>query len=123
MDNYPLLNIFWTLLMFFGLVLWIWLVISVFMDNFRRNDHGGWAKAGWTVLIICVPLIGVLAYMIARPKMTEQDKQLMKQYELQQKALQGATPSQEIARLNDLKEKGAISSEEYDKLKTQVLAA
>jgi hypothetical protein len=38
------------------------------IDNFRRHDHSGWAKAGWTLLVIFVPLIGVLVYMIARPK-------------------------------------------------------
>ena len=121
MEEYPLLNLFWTMLMFSIFVMWIWVVISVFADNFRRTDHSGWAKAGWTFLIIVVPILGVLFYMIARPQMTEQDKQLIEQYEQQQKRLQGSTPSQELERLHKLKEQGAISTEEYEKLKAKVV--
>jgi hypothetical protein len=69
--SYPLLNIFWTMFIFFAWVVWIWLLITVLADNFRRDDHTGWAKAGWTVFVIFLPLIGVLAYMIARPKSAE----------------------------------------------------
>ena len=65
--QYPLLDIFWTMLIFFAFVIWIYLLIVVLGDNFRRRDHGGWAKAGWTVFVIFLPLIGVLVYMIARP--------------------------------------------------------
>jgi quinol-cytochrome oxidoreductase complex cytochrome b subunit len=65
--DYPLLGVFWSLLMFFGLVLWIFIVIWVFIDNFRRHDHSGVAKALWFLLIVFVPVIGVLAYIIARP--------------------------------------------------------
>jgi hypothetical protein len=70
MDDYPLLGLFWTMLMFTFMVMWIWVVLSVFMDNFRRNDHGGWAKALWTLFIVFLPILGVLSYMIARPKGT-----------------------------------------------------
>jgi len=67
-DSYPFLDIVWTMFIFFALVIWIWLLILVLADNFRRTDHSGWAKAGWTLFVIFLPLIGVLAYMIARPK-------------------------------------------------------
>ena len=67
-NSYPLLNIFWTMLMFAGFVLWIFIVISVLIDNFRRRDHGGLAKALWLLFIIFVPVIGVVAYLIARPR-------------------------------------------------------
>jgi Phospholipase_D-nuclease N-terminal len=66
-DTYPFLNIFWTMLIFFAFVIWIYLLIMVLGDNFRRRDHSGWAKAGWTLFVIFLPLIGVLVYMIARP--------------------------------------------------------
>ncbi|HLN15296.1 MAG TPA: PLDc N-terminal domain-containing protein [Acidimicrobiales bacterium] len=66
-SSYPLLNVIWTLLVFAGLVLWIFIVIWVFIDNFRRRDHGGLAKALWFLFIIFVPIIGVVAYLIARP--------------------------------------------------------
>jgi hypothetical protein len=65
--DYPLLGIFWTMMLFFIWAAWIFVVVWVFIDNFRRRDHSGVAKALWTLLIIFVPVIGVLAYMIARP--------------------------------------------------------
>jgi hypothetical protein len=66
-SDYPFLDIMWTMFIFFAWVIWIWLLILVLTDNFRRRDHSGWAKAGWTLLVIFVPLIGVLVYMITRP--------------------------------------------------------
>ena len=66
-SDYPFLDIFWTMVIFFAWVIWIWLLILVLTDNFRRRDHSGWAKAGWTVFVIFLPLLGVLVYMISRP--------------------------------------------------------
>jgi hypothetical protein len=65
--DYPFLDVMWTIFIFFAWVIWVSLVIMVLLDNFRRRDQSGWAKAGWTLLIIFVPLIGVLIYMIAQP--------------------------------------------------------
>jgi hypothetical protein len=65
--DYPFLNIMWSMFIFFAWVIFIYLLILVLADNFRRSDHSGWAKAGWTLFVIFVPLIGVLVYMIARP--------------------------------------------------------
>jgi Phospholipase_D-nuclease N-terminal len=65
--TYPLLGIFWSLLMFAGLALIVFFVIWCFIDNFRRADLSGWGKAGWTVVIVFIPLFGALMYMIARP--------------------------------------------------------
>ena len=64
--NYPFLDVMWTMLVFFAWVIWVSLVVMVLLDNFRRHDHSGLAKAGWTVFIIFVPLFGVLLYMITR---------------------------------------------------------
>ena len=66
-NSYPLLNVIWSMLVFAGLVLWIFIVIWVFIDNFRRRDHGGLAKALWFVFVVFVPIIGVIVYLIARP--------------------------------------------------------
>jgi hypothetical protein len=66
-SDYPFLEITWTMFMFFAWVIWIWLLIMVLADNFRRPDHSGWAKAGWTLFVIFLPLIGVLVYMISNP--------------------------------------------------------
>ena len=65
--DYPFLDVMWTMFVFFAWVIWVSLVIMVMVDNFRRADHSGLAKAGWTLLIIFLPLIGVLVYMIERP--------------------------------------------------------
>ncbi len=65
--SFPLLSVFWSMLMFAGLVLALFFVIWCFIDNFRRRDHHGWAKAGWTALILFFPILGGLIYIIARP--------------------------------------------------------
>jgi hypothetical protein len=69
--DYPFLDIIWTMFIFFAFVIWIWLLIMVLSDNFRRRDHSGLAKAGWTLFVIFLPLIGVLVYMIARPPLDD----------------------------------------------------
>ena len=57
--DYPFLDIMWTMFIFFAWMIWISLLVLVMVDNFRRQDHSGWAKAGWTLFVIFVPLIGV----------------------------------------------------------------
>ena len=64
-DSYPFLNIMWTMFIFFAWVIWIWLLIMILADNFRRPDRSGWAKAGWTCFVIFLPLLGVLVYMVS----------------------------------------------------------
>ena len=66
-SDYPFLDVFWTMVIFFAWVMWVSVVIMVLVDNFRRRDHSGLAKAGWTLFVIFLPLIGVLTYMVARP--------------------------------------------------------
>ena len=65
--HYPFLDILWSMFLFFAFFAVVWMVIMVLVDNFRRTDHSGWAKAIWTVVIICIPIIGALTYMIVRP--------------------------------------------------------
>lgn len=65
--DYPLLSVMWSIFIFAMAVLWISIVIWVFIDNFRRTDHGGWAKAIWFVAIVFVPILGVFAYLVSRP--------------------------------------------------------
>jgi hypothetical protein len=66
-SSYPFADVMWTMFVFFAWVIWIWLLILVLSDNFRRRDHSGAAKAGWTLFVIFLPLLGVLVYMIVRP--------------------------------------------------------
>jgi hypothetical protein len=65
--DFPLLSLFWLFLWWFFLLAIFFAVIYAFVDNFRRHDHSGWAKAGWALLILIVPLLGTLIYLIARP--------------------------------------------------------
>ena len=67
--DYPLLDVFWSLFMLFIFVMVAFVVIYTFIDNFRRSDHSGVAKAGWALLIIVVPLLGALIYILTRPEM------------------------------------------------------
>ena len=69
--DYPLLGVFWTLLLASLFVLWIFIVIWTLIDNFRRRDHSGWAKAGWFLFILFLPLIGVFTYLIVRPAVVD----------------------------------------------------
>src|SRR3954464_9940652 len=95
----------------------IWIFIAIFADIFRRNDLSGVAKAGWIFLIFIVPFLGALIYVIARPKMTAQDKQMMEQAQEAQRRVQGYSPADEIAKLAELRDKGEISADEYNELK------
>jgi Phospholipase_D-nuclease N-terminal len=65
-SSYPLLNLFWTMFIFFLWVIWIWILIMVFIDIFRSHDLSGGAKALWFLFVLFIPLIGVLVYLIAR---------------------------------------------------------
>ena len=65
-SSYPLLNIFWTILVVFLWVIWFWILITVFIDIFRSPDLSGWGKALWFLFVLFIPLIGVLVYLIAR---------------------------------------------------------
>jgi len=65
--DYPFLQVLWTLFIFFALVMVLGFVIMCLIDNFRRPDLSGGAKAAWTLLIILLPLVGAIAYQITRP--------------------------------------------------------
>jgi Phospholipase_D-nuclease N-terminal len=66
--SWSFLDVMWSMFIFFAWVIWIYLLFLVLADNFRRPDHSGWSKAAWTLFVIFLPLLGVLVYMIARPK-------------------------------------------------------
>jgi hypothetical protein len=110
-------NVLWTMLVLFFWVMAIWIFIAIFSDIFRRNDLSGWAKAGWIFLIFIVPFLGALIYVIARPKMTEQDKQIIEQAQEAQRRIEGYSAADEIAKLAALRDKGEISADEYNDLK------
>src|SRR5215831_10760343 len=91
-------EVLWWMLVFFFWMMAIWIFISIFADIFRRRDIRGWAKAGWIFLIFIVPFLGAIIYMIARPRMTEQDKEDMEKMQEAQRRLSGYSPTEEIAK-------------------------
>ena len=109
------------MLVFFFWFMAIWIFISVFADIFRRRDLSGWAKAGWVLLIFIVPFLGALIYLIARPKMTEQDREDMERMQEAQRRLSGYSAADEIEKLAALRDQGKISAEEYEDLKRKAL--
>jgi hypothetical protein len=114
-------SVLWAMLVFFFWMMAIWIFISLFADIFRRNDLTGWAKAGWLLLIFIVPFLGCLIYMIARPKMTEQDRQMIEQAQEAQRRIEGYSPADEIQKLSALRDSGKISAEEYEDLKSKAM--
>jgi len=110
-------SVIWAMVVLFFWMMAIWIFIAIFADIFRRNDLSGVAKAGWIFLIFIVPFLGALIYVIARPKMTAQDKQMMEQAQEAQRRVQGYSPADEIAKLAELRDKGEISADEYNELK------
>jgi hypothetical protein len=118
-----------TALEFALLFLWIWIAIGVIVDVFRSHDLSGWGKAGWLILIVFLPMLGVLIYLIARgSKMAEhavtqaqQQDAAMRAY-VRDAAGSGSSTGEDIAKLADLKERGVITEEEFQKAKAKALA-
>jgi hypothetical protein len=132
--DYPFIDVFWTMLVFFAWVIWFWLLITVFADLFRRHDISGWGKAAWTVFVIFLPFLGVLVYLIAQGKhMAERKEADMKasqaafdDYVRQVSTGSGgggeAGPSDQIAKAKQLLDSGAIDAAEFEALKRKALA-
>jgi hypothetical protein len=124
--DYPFLDVLWTIIIFFCWVIWIWIVITVFIDVFRRDDIGGWHKAAWVVFVIVLPFLGVLVYLIAQHDGMRRRSE--KQAQAQQQAFDdyvrdtaGGSAGQ-IAQAKELLDSGAITQEEFDKLKAKALS-
>jgi hypothetical protein len=124
--DYPFLDVLWTMIIFFCWVAWIWIVITVFIDVFRRDDIGGWGKAGWVVLVIVLPFLGVLIYLIAQHdgmrerslRQARAQKQELDQY-VREAAGGSAT---EIAKAKELLDAGTINQQEFDAIKSKALS-
>lgn len=123
-------EVFLSMLWFFLFIIWIWLLISVFTDIFRSRDMSGWAKAAWAVFVVVLPYLGVFVYLIARGhKMGEHAiEDARRRDEMFRSYVREAagTPTSDVdhlARLASLRAEGAISDEEYERLKAKVVAA
>jgi type VI protein secretion system component VasK len=129
-SSYPLLNLFWTMFEFFLWVIWIWILIWVFIDIFRSSDLSGWAKALWFLFVLLIPLIGVLVYLIARggsmqeraAKQAQRQDEEARAYIQQAAASSPASTADQLAKLADLRDRGVISAEDFEREKAKVLA-
>ena len=127
--DFSLGDAFLSVLWFCGLLLWIALAVTVFFDIFRSHDLSGWAKALWVLFIIVLPLLGVLIYLIVRGgKMHERSVQQAKEQEQQFKQyVQSVAGSgnggsaAELQKAADLRDKGVISEDEFQRLKAKAL--
>ena len=127
-DDYPLADLLWTFVLFFALMIYFWLVITVFGDLFRRRDVSGWVKTGWIVFVLFLPLIGSLTYLISQGRaMADRDareatvRRQQADDHIRSVAAPGYRGVDEIARGKELLDRGAISQEEFEQLKRRVL--
>lgn len=118
-----LLDIVWFFLVFVE----IWLMISIFIDIFRRNDMKGWLKALWVIVVIVAPIIGIVLYLILygnemrvhAQQAERQSDAALRDYMRQMAGT--SSPSEELSRLADLRDRGVINDEEFSSLKERVL--
>ena len=130
-SSYPILDAFLTMLYFFLFIIWIWLLITVFIDIFRSRDMGGVAKALWVIFVIILPFLGVFVYLIARGgKMHEraaeqaaQQQKAFDQYVKQAAGTPGADTASQLSKLADLKSQGVLTDAEFETQKAKVLAS
>jgi hypothetical protein len=127
--SYPLLGAFWTILEIFLWVLWIWVLVYIFIDIFRSRDLSGWAKALWFIFVLFIPLIGVLVYLIVRGdsmheravREAQQEDREVRSYIRDAAGSQNA--ADQLAKLADLRDRGVITADEFEREKAKVLAA
>ena len=126
--DYPLLDIIWTMLVFFAWVIWFWLLITVFSDLFSRHDISGWGKAGWSLFVVVLPYLGVFIYLIAQGQHMAERKAAAMQASrasfddyVRDVAANGGTTDQ-IARGKELLDSGAINQAEFAQIKQKARA-
>ena len=124
--DYPFMDLLWSMIIFFFWVIWIWIVITVLIDVFRRHDIGGFSKALWVIFVVILPWLGVLIYLIVEHDgMRERG---VKQAQAQQQAFDdyvrdaAGGSAGEIAKAKELLDSGAITQAEFDTLKAKALA-
>ena len=125
--SYPFLDIFWTMLIFFAWLIWIWIAITVLIDLFRRHDISGWGKAAWVIFVIVLPFLGVLCYLIAyHTGMAERGQKHAEasqaQFDDYVKKAAGSDSATQIAKAKELLDSGTINQAEFDAIKAKAVA-
>jgi Short C-terminal domain len=126
--DYPFLNILWSMIIFFVWVTWIWMMVLILSDVFRRHDLSGWGKAGWTFFLIVLPFLGALIYLIAQGDGMAQRRaqdvqgQRAQMDDYVRSAAGSGGPAAEVDKAKQLLDSGAINQTEYEALKAKALA-
>jgi hypothetical protein len=126
--DYPFLDVFWTMLIFVFWVIWIWILITVLIDLFRRDDISGWGKAAWMLFVILLPYLGVFIYLItqgshmAERRAAEIRASTAAIDDRIRTVAAGSGPTDEIAKAKQLLDSGAIDQAEFEQLKRRALA-
>jgi hypothetical protein len=126
--SYPFLEVFWTMLIFFAFVVWLWILFTVIADLFRRHDTSGFMKVLWIIFIIVLPYLGVFVYLIVEHKgMTERaissQKAAQSQFDDYVQSVAAKTdPTEQINKAKSLLDSGAITQAEFESLKAKALA-
>lgn len=125
--TYNFASFLWDVLVIFAFVIWFWLLITVFGDLFSRHDIGGWGKAGWIVLVIILPYLGVFIYLIANSHGMGERAQARAQAQQAQmddyvRSVASSDSADQIAKGKELLDSGAITQAEFDQLKARALA-
>ena len=125
--DYPFMGVFWSMIIFFFWVIWIWIVITVLIDVFRRHDIGGWAKAAWVIFVVILPWLGVLIYLIVehdgmRQRSLKQAQAQRREFDDYVRDTADSGSAAEIAKAKELLDSGAITQEEFAALKAKALA-
>jgi Short C-terminal domain/Phospholipase_D-nuclease N-terminal len=127
-SSYPFLDVFWTMMVFFLWVLWLWILFTVFADVFRRDDLSGWGKAGWIIFTIVLPYLGVFIYLITQSKgMTQRNLERARAQRAQfddyvRSTAGGGGAAAEIERAKALLDSGAIDQADFEAIKRKALA-
>jgi hypothetical protein len=125
--SYPFLEVFWTMLIFFAFVVWLWLLFTVLGDIFRRHDTSGFAKVLWIIFIVVLPYLGVFVYLIAEQRgMAERALARQKSIQTQfddyvQSVAPKTDPAEQINKAKSLLDSGSITQSEFERLKQNAL--
>jgi len=124
--DYTLGDALLTVLEIFFLILFFWILITIIGDLFRDHELSGWAKAGWIVVLVILPFLGSLIYLIVRgegmrDRAAKEQAEVQRQMDTYIRETAGTSPADELHKLNELRQKGAITEAEFEQAKAKLL--
>jgi phospholipase D-like protein/putative oligomerization/nucleic acid binding protein len=126
-STYNFWSFFWDVLLLFAWIIWFWLLITVFIDIFRRHDTSGFSKVLWVIFVIILPYIGVLIYLLVEhqgmaDRNVKQAQAQQQQFDTYVRSVAQTDPTEQISKAQQLLSQGAITQEEFDQIKAKALA-